>query len=44
MFHMLIDVVGEDGEVFARLVGPCCACRCCVDMNVDVSYVAACEM
>lgn len=33
-----MTVEDPDEEVFLRVRGTCCACRCCTDMHFDVRY------
>lgn len=37
VYHLLLDIKDEEDETFLKVQGPCCACRCCTEMNFDVS-------
>ena len=37
VFHFRGAIMDCNEETFLNIRGPCCPCRCCVDMNFDVS-------
>ena len=36
IYHLLLDIKDDEDETFLKVQGPCCACRCCTEMNFDV--------
>ena len=36
VYHLLLDIKDDEDETFLKVQGPCCACRCCTEMNFDV--------
>lgn len=36
LFHLKMEVTDAEDNVFCRIKGPCCPCRCCTEINFDI--------